>query len=237
MTGRLSFFLQLLINQRPTQCSSMEVAIMLSKNMHWVAYYGGFDVTVHVLSEVLRAGRINLLNVRHLQNVALEQGNAVICHLFDLYNSGTFQMLNDGCLALTARILQAAFSARPIFRVSRARLRAPDVLNWSQCPYTPLSSSVFAESFHVAPSSYRPRLLILTHCGVLNSLSSRLAISFKFSSNFSCESRFYSVILRRVLNVAFARKLLKYHCLQTLNVATPSRRSNQVIPTRACVML
>jgi hypothetical protein len=215
----------------------MEVAIMLSKNMHWIAYYGGFDVTHHVLSEILRAGRIDLENVRVLHMVAHEQGNAVFCRLLDWYNSGNFERINQGCFALTGHILQGALSSSPNFRFDRAKTHGPNYLNYYPGFCKPPSPSVLARSFYACLSSHWPRKMVLSRPGVLHILACRLVCLFISDSNLSCESRFYSAILRRALNVTFARKIFKHNCLQNLNTEPPSRRSNQQKMKRACVVL
>jgi hypothetical protein len=237
-TGQLSLFSQMLLNSRPLECSSMEVAIMLSKNLTWVAYYGGADTALIVLSEVSRAGKMRLGNVKYLHSVARQEENFYFCHLLDLYDSGAFERLDEASLALTARILRFAFAFRPSPTVRGLTLRDPLVSSWSLCLYANASATA-AESHLAIPSNNWPRVLMLSHGGLLCTVVYRLVSSRVPASSVSCESRLYSAVLRRVLNVAFPRKLLKHCCLPRANAAPqhlPASR-HTTGPRKICALL
>lgn len=236
--GQLSLFSQLLVNRRPLQCCSMEVAIMLSKNLIWLAYYGSADTALTVLLELSRTGLIRLDNVKYLDNVARREGNFYFCRLLDLYDSGALERLDEASLALTSRILRLGFAFRPSLIVRGLTLRDPLVSSWSLCLYATASTAA-AESRHAIPSSNWPRLLILSHCGLLCTAVYRLVSPLVPRIALSCESRFYCALLRRVLNVAFCRKLLKHCCLPTANPAPqhlPASR-HRTAPRKKCALL
>ena len=90
---------------------------------------------------------------------------------------------------------------------------------------TPLSHTTSsADSCAVTPMSTPHRKLILPRCGLLYTLVRRLACSFDSPPNLEYEKSSYSALLRRLLNVAQARKLLKSLFLQNLNADRASKQ-------------